>query len=263
MEKIPETPLSELKMTVAGPATNFVIAGLVYLFTHPGFGKNFSTSFSRDFIEINLLLGAFNLLPAFPMDGGRILRSIIAIKKNYYYGTKIAILVGKIFSILMIFGGLFFNPWISFIGLFVFFGANAEEKVFLMHNFLKDVKAQDIMRSNFCIVGSEETLNNVIDNCFKQGGSIAIYNIENQIFYLTKNMAINLNKKSFSQEYVKNLGKQSTLIIPLDYPAENVANIIFSRKSEVAIVIDEGQIKGVILQEAISDYISFKESMMR
>lgn len=261
MEKIPESPVSELKMTIAGPATNFIIAGLVYLFTHPGFGKNFSTQFSRDFIYVNLLLGVFNLLPAFPMDGGRILRSILAIKKNYYYGTKIAIMVGKILSLTMIFAGLFFNPWISFIGIFVFFGANAEERVFLMHNFLKNVKAEEVMRNEFCIVEPEETLNNAITNCFKQGANVILYRMEGSLFYLTKNMAANLTKKNLSNEQMKNIGKKVMLIVSPDEPAENIANFIFSRKAEMAAVMDNGQLKGVILQGTMSEYISFKEYM--
>ena len=134
LERIPDKPSQELVVALAGPAVNVVIAFGLYLilgrmFTGedwPSLLNDESNLLSR-LLAINVILVVFNLLPAFPMDGGRVLRSVLAMRMTHARATKVAAVVGQIcaflFGLLAIFGG---NPFLLFIAVFVFFGARTE-----------------------------------------------------------------------------------------------------------------------------------------
>lgn len=143
LERMPRVPRQELYIATAGPAVNLVIAVvLLILLVFSGLSLTL-TSFLRDPIFVllfwmNLGLFAFNLLPAFPMDGGRVLRALLAMRTNYRAATRIAVWVGQtlaiVFAALAIFsvpGFRGFNPVLLFIALFVFMAANQEGRYVL------------------------------------------------------------------------------------------------------------------------------------
>jgi Zn-dependent protease len=131
MQAIPERPWQEFVIAVSGPAVNVVIAGglwvLLLLFpnlldeAHP-----VSSEILPNLMTINLALLAFNMIPAFPMDGGRVLRALLAMKLNYLKATKIAARTGQVFAAGFVLVGLGWNPMLLFIGLFVFTAARQE-----------------------------------------------------------------------------------------------------------------------------------------
>ncbi|MGK0200619.1 MAG: Zn-dependent protease, partial [Yoonia sp.] len=97
LERMPERPYQELIVALAGPAVNVVIAGLLMLLVGVGatFGTNSGSSFLGYLATVNLTLALFNLIPAFPMDGGRVLRAILAMKMRYVDATRTAAMVGR------------------------------------------------------------------------------------------------------------------------------------------------------------------------
>lgn len=102
-DSIPRQPSRELLITLAGPAVNFVIAGGLWYFVRniPDQGPLFSADgFLEQLFVANLLMGCFNLLPAFPMDGGRILRALLATRMRYLKATRWAAVIGKILCVL-------------------------------------------------------------------------------------------------------------------------------------------------------------------
>lgn len=134
LERMPDKPWQELVVALAGPAVNVVIAFALYIVVGrllvPGEFQAVAEgggSLLSKLLAINVMLVAFNLLPAFPMDGGRVLRSLLAMRLKHARATRIAALVGQIvaviFGLLGLFGG---NPFLLFIAVFVFFGARAE-----------------------------------------------------------------------------------------------------------------------------------------
>jgi Zn-dependent protease len=125
LEGEPKSPRQELAIALAGPAVNFAIAGglfvLLGLFGAPGgFGLLGSLMLA------NVLLGLFNLVPAFPMDGGRALRALLATRVGRTRATDIAVKVGKVAAIAFGIIGLFTSWTLALIGLFVWFAASAE-----------------------------------------------------------------------------------------------------------------------------------------
>lgn len=114
-EEIPRQPARELLITLAGPAVNFVIAGL--LWAAIGFGGGFdyranATGLAQALIHANLFMGTLNLLPIFPMDGGRILRASLAWRMPYLRATFVASRIGKVLAIIAV-GVVLFGPWIQ------------------------------------------------------------------------------------------------------------------------------------------------------
>jgi Zn-dependent protease len=130
LERMPKKPFQELMVALAGPAVNVVIAlflfGLIGAGTVMGALTNPSGSFLVQLAVVNVWLVIFNLIPAFPMDGGRVLRSVLAMRMNRSRATDIAAQVGKVFAVGFGVLGLFYNPMLIFIAIFVYFGATQE-----------------------------------------------------------------------------------------------------------------------------------------
>ena len=116
MEEMPEKPAQEIVMSLVGPLINLAIAGILYAIlgrwtgiSIPTIQPDSSRSFLAGLIGINIMLAIFNLIPAFPMDGGRVLRGILAMTMDYVAATSMAVAVGQILAMLFIFYGVFFN----------------------------------------------------------------------------------------------------------------------------------------------------------
>src|SRR6266704_283461 len=130
LERMPEEPVQELIIAVAGPLVNVVIA--LGLFVAGGSQALLDPStvegggLIAQLLTINIILVLFNLLPAFPMDGGRVLRALLATRMTYARATQIAALIGQGFAFAFGFIGLLFNPFLIFIALFVYIGASQE-----------------------------------------------------------------------------------------------------------------------------------------
>lgn len=131
LERMPEDPRQELVVALAGPAVNVAIAGLlgIWLFL-TGFasadGLTLAGSFAARLLSINLALVAFNMLPAFPMDGGRVLRALLAQRMSYVRATNLAATIGRGMALLFGIVGLLWNPMLVLIALFVWVGAGQE-----------------------------------------------------------------------------------------------------------------------------------------
>lgn len=168
MKELPKDPRQELRIAMAGPLTNLVIAAALY----PVF-LLFENSLSNSlnfllyyFILLNLLLGAFNLLPAFPMDGGRVLRAFLAERMNFIKATETASSIGKQLAIIMAIAGVFLNPFLIFIAIFVYLGADQEAKMVLVNTLLEGVHVKDIMTSDVKTVKPTDTVADVLKIMF-------------------------------------------------------------------------------------------------
>jgi len=133
LERIPEEPRQELQIALAGPAVTLAIAALLWGWLKLA-GESaellpstvFRGGFAADLLRVNVMLFLFNLLPAFPLDGGRVLRSLLATRLSYVRATRIAATGGQILAMVLGVAGLFYNPLWLFIALFVYLGAGQE-----------------------------------------------------------------------------------------------------------------------------------------
>lgn len=134
LARMPENPLHELVIALAGPAVNVVIALLLWislpLFHLTGSAGNglmlVSGGLVENLIAANVYLVLFNMLPAFPMDGGRVLRSLIAMRTSHLRATEIAARIGRWMALLFVIGAFVYGPMLFLIGVFVFVSGTLE-----------------------------------------------------------------------------------------------------------------------------------------
>ncbi len=165
MEKMPKKPSEEFAVAIAGPAASVGIGVIsLALSTIP---NTVLSAFFTLFAYFNIILAIFNLIPAFPMDGGRILRSFLAERMSYARATKIAAEVGRALAVFMAIFGIFYNPWLILIALFVYMGASEEERLVLLENVLGKVKVGDVMTTDVKFVTPDMKVSEVAEMLLK------------------------------------------------------------------------------------------------
>lgn len=171
LERIPEKPSQEIVVALAGPAVNVAIAGiLLAVFAGTGVGLKIladpvmlQQNFFARLLAYNVFLALFNLIPAFPMDGGRVLRALLATRLDYMRATQIAANVGQ--GIALLFGllGILGNPILLFIALFVFIGAGAEAAAVQMRSAFLGVPVSRAMIRDFRALQADEPLSRAVE----------------------------------------------------------------------------------------------------
>lgn len=174
MEEIPRDPSQELKIAFAGPLVSFII-GIVMIFINI-----LISSFAPAFVgtpvflmfgmlgSINIMLCVFNLIPAFPMDGGRLLRAWYAKRMNYAQATHYAATFGKMIAFVMGIVGLLFNPWLIMIAFFIYIGASEEDKVTTITVLLEKFSVMDIMSKDVITVSPDITVDELSKFMFEK-----------------------------------------------------------------------------------------------
>ena len=169
LERMPDKPIEELWVALMGPAVNVVIAAVLfaYLFlTNSLVPVNELTVASGSFLvrlmAVNISLVLFNLIPAFPMDGGRVLRALLAMRMEYVRATQVAANIGQGMAFLFGFIGLFSNPFLLFIAFFVWIGASQEASMVQMKNSISGIPVTRAMLTDFKTLSPRDTLAQVV-----------------------------------------------------------------------------------------------------
>lgn len=170
LERMPDRPVQELWVALAGPAVNVIIAAVLFgwLSSSGTFAPLLALSltggpFLERLMMVNLSLVAFNLIPAFPMDGGRVLRAALAMRTEYTRATQTAASVGQ--GIAFVFGviGLFSNPMLLFIALFVWIGAAQEASMVQMKSALGGIPVRQVTVTDFKTLAPTDRLSRAVE----------------------------------------------------------------------------------------------------
>lgn len=177
IEKLPENPKQELLISAAGPFVSFVLASVLLLFAPQSFSlKSFNqyngiisqNNFLYALGWVNIALAIFNLIPAFPMDGGRILRALLAFEFNYVKATAIAATVGRIIAVIIIvLAVLTMNFILALIGIFIIVFAGAEESYLQLKTLVKGIKLKEVLIYDYQSIDANLKVNeaaNVLEN---------------------------------------------------------------------------------------------------
>jgi Zn-dependent protease/CBS domain-containing protein len=177
IEEITEKPSIEWRMAVAGPLASFAIGGILLALgqiiqiemPYAPISPSLSTagSLTLDLAYLNLILGAFNLIPAFPMDGGRVFRAFLAEQMKYSDATKYASYIGRLFGIIMVIVGVFYNFWLVIIGVFIYIGASEEMEQTIVSTTIARVRVKDVMQQEVAFAKPETTLAEALEIMFK------------------------------------------------------------------------------------------------
>ena len=170
LERIPDDPRQEVWVSLAGPAVNVVIAAALYawlLLSQTLRPLSALTMAGGPFLErlliVNVSLAVFNLLPAFPMDGGRVLRALLAMRMDYVRATQVSAHVGQAMALVFGLIGLFSNPFLVFIAFFVWIGAAQEASMVQMRTALSGIPVSRAMLTNFQTVAPDDAAKRVLE----------------------------------------------------------------------------------------------------
>jgi len=165
----PVAPQREIHIAMAGPLVNLVLAvGLAAVVQQ--YWPQVSlrqwpllhlSNLARSAVWINLLIAAINLLPAFPLDGGRVLRALLSRHMDYTLATRRAVNLGNLFVVLLMFAGLW-NTWLMLTGFFLFVGAQLEERTVLFQSVLENVRMEEVMLTEFSTLSPADTLEDAL-----------------------------------------------------------------------------------------------------
>ncbi|MCM4167147.1 Putative zinc metalloprotease Rip3 [Arenibacter antarcticus] len=176
LEKMPEKPGQELLVALAGPAVNIVIAFLLALVIPLNHYFSLNATVLEELLYkpslqnflfylfiANIMLAFFNLIPAFPMDGGRVLRALLSYKLGRVEATRIASGIGQGLAVMFFVLGLFYNPFLILIALFIFFGAYAENQMVKQIYLLKDHLVKEATLTNITLLSPVNCVQEVVD----------------------------------------------------------------------------------------------------
>lgn len=171
LERMPTKPSEELLVALAGPAVNVALAALLYValvamgaasdVMRPTFVGG---PFLAKLMWTNVGLAVFNLIPAFPMDGGRVLRAMLALRTDHLRATDVAAAVGQAVALAFGLVGLFSNPFLVFIALFVWVGAHEEARMAHVKASLAGVPVSSAMVTNVVAAGPDELIASVVQH---------------------------------------------------------------------------------------------------
>lgn len=161
----------DIRIAIAGPLVNLLIAFAsgsillaiapeIHLWSKPWV---YSGNLPRSLVWINLWLAGFNLLPAYPMDGGRVLRALFTRRMDPVQATRRAVTIGQAFATLFMLVGMLSNIWLTLIGFFLFVAAQLEERSAVFQSVLETVRLEDIMLTDFATLSPADTLEDALE----------------------------------------------------------------------------------------------------
>jgi stage IV sporulation protein FB len=182
LEHIPEEPGQEFLIAIAGPLVNVVITIALVAFagatlqTSAAAGlDNMHIPFFDRLAAVNLFLAVFNMIPAFPMDGGRVLRALLATRFGYVRATEIAAAIGQFVAFALGFIGLMYNPILIFIAIFVYLAASSEAHMVALRAASRGVPVSHAMVTHFETLSPQAHLDEAVQTLLQTGqGEFAV-----------------------------------------------------------------------------------------
>ncbi|PWA07396.1 site-2 protease family protein [Flavobacterium psychrotolerans] len=271
LERIPEKPSEELIVALAGPFVNIAIAFVTGLFiAMPSDAQQLSEqlmegingkTFLLHFFLVNFWLALFNLIPAFPMDGGRVLRALLSLKLQRHVATKIAARIGQLLAIGFIFLGFFGNPFLIFIGIFIIMGAQIELDFTVSKYLLEGDRVSDVLMTTYQSIDAQEKLRTAID---------LLLNSQDRNFLITENgkPVGTLNRDQIIQglssggdnEIIKNVMNKNLVYLEADALLENIFELVYKNKSHLMLVRKDEKLIGTLDTENLLEFILIKEA---
>jgi len=163
-------PGGSWRVAVAGPLANFFLAAIGASVAHtvaPAMRVSAlplvdSANLLRSFVWMNVALGVLNLLPAYPLDGGRLLRAGFARSMHPVKATKLALSLGQAFATIFILAGLVWNYWLMIVGLLLFLAAQLEERSVMFQSVLESLRLEEVMLKDFSTLSPADTLEDAL-----------------------------------------------------------------------------------------------------
>ena len=267
-ENLPEDPKQELLVALAGPAVNLVIAALIFLgLSTTGLldpealelteinGSNFLYLL----LSANLILAIFNLVPAFPMDGGRAFRALLSFKFPRVKATRIAAGLGQILAIAFVFIGLFYNPILLLIGIFIFLGAQAESSFAQTRDLLLGYRVADVTMEEYKTLSTEDPLSRAIDLLLDgQSTRFLVKEQEDVVGTLNRNEMVRALSDEGRNVAIGKVMNRDLMYLDADMDLKDAFMKMQRHKHDLVLVNRNGYLTGVLDLENIQEFIMLR-----
>jgi len=273
MERLPEQPLHEMLVALAGPAVNLVLAGLLYLFLI-GTGQWVNLleepswvrlSFLNKLFWANLILATFNLIPAFPMDGGRVLRAFLAIWMDHVRATDIAAYIGQAIAFVLGPIGMVVNPMLLFIALFVILGAEYEREMARRRYSLAGIPVQELMIRDVCTLHPDDSLEQAMQRLRQSfQRDFPVIDADHVIGLLTRDRLLAALARWGMQTPIRDvMHTRFRTARPEELAEEVLADLDESDPQMVLVINEQGRLVGVLTPQNLIEYQRTQEALRK
>src|SRR4051812_31959155 len=270
LERIPEKPSEEFLVAIAGPLVNVAIAlVLIVVFgasldagSLAGVDKS-SVSMLDRLAAVNLFLVVFNLIPAFPMDGGRVLRAILASRLGYVRATEIVASIGQVVAFGLGFLGLFGNPLLIFIAIFVYLAASSEAQLVAMRAMSRDVPVAAAMMTQIARLAPDAHIDEAVDTLLRTSQS--------EFPVVDAGVLVGVLSRADLIRALKQLGPDARIADAMtkDVPTishrawlEEAIRLLQEKQAPAVGVVDAGgKLVGLITSETIGEMLMVREAL--
>jgi Zn-dependent protease/predicted transcriptional regulator len=268
LERMPEKPAQEIVVAIAGPAVNVAIAALLWvalvaLGAHPA-SSLLGGGLLETLLVVNLMMVGFNLIPAFPMDGGRVLRALLAMRLPYVRATRIAALVGQGFALVFGVVGFFYNPNLMLVALFVFLAAGEEHAIVRSRASLSGLPVHAAMISRFEVLDANDSLQRAVD--LLMAGSQQDFPV------LSGGTPVGLLTRADLLQALRHSGPETPVggVIVPDHPVaqageplEDALQRMREHRRPALPVVNGGRLVGMLTLEGVSELLLVRQAMRK
>jgi Zn-dependent protease len=272
MESLPEKPGEELIVALAGPAVNVIIFAALFLVLREPVSVESLTrlqtigpgNFWFGLMFFNLWLALFNLIPAFPMDGGRVFRALLAFWMDRNRATRVAAGLGQLLAMGFIFLGLFYNPFLVFMGLFIFLGAQAEAEQTQTHSLLMGYTVQNALLEDLPSIESDATIRSAADRLLQSQNKFFVVNHDGKPEgIIGRNEIIKGLGKLGEEAPVGQAMRREVLYLSPGMPIEAAWRKMQEENQEFALVSSESRLVGALDLDNIAEFVMIRSAQQR
>jgi Zn-dependent protease len=269
LERMPDDPKQEIAVALAGPAVNFAIALSLWLWLFVSSAlvpvdqlSLIGGPFLERLMILNIVLAVFNLLPAFPMDGGRVLRAVLAMRMDQAEATRRAAAVGQGLALWLGFMGLLYNPFLIIIALFIWIGAAAEAGSAQIKSTLSGVTAGHAMLTDFHVLSPDEPLSRAIE--LTLSGSQKEFPVllnEVVVGVLTQSDLLKGLQAGGEQSQVGDWMQREVQSADIDEPLEKVLERLQNCRCQLLTVTKSDRLTGIVNIDNIMELIRIQTAL--
>mgnify|MGYP006279150497 CR=1 FL=1 len=273
LEKMPEDPRQELVVSVAGPLLNLAIALFLWILLSTSGNlnleaENFRVINKSNFLVIlmfaNLMLAVFNLIPAFPMDGGRVFRSLLAMRLPRDQATMVAMNIGKVFAFFIAIWGLYTNPFLIFIAIFIYIGAQREYEMVKYSTVLSGYTVEQVLMHEYTPLHPHDPLKRAVEILLDGPEQrFIITDNEKVVGILTRNDIIQGLMKYDENTEVKKIMNTDVTVFSINTSLEQAYEKMRNQQITMAPVVENEKLKGLIDMDNLNEFIMVRTAMKR
>ncbi len=264
LERMPRDPIQELWVALAGPAVNVAIALLlaILLTLRNGIAALLAVPIMHGgllsaLLQINVTLVLFNLLPAFPMDGGRVLRALLARRMEYARATRIAASVGQMMAFAFGFYGLLAGQTLLlFVALFVYMGAEAEAQAVQVQSAFRGLPVRRAMMTRFVTLGADESLGRAVQLLLSGSQQDFPVAADGKVVgLLTRRDLLSALHARGTDGAVREAMRSDVPAVDAGAPLEEIFQRLQTEELSAAPVMEDGKLAGLITMENIAEFL--------